>query len=688
MKKIRLLLALLLIAVFALTACMGCVEHQDINNDGKCDVCFTAIENDPEGGDEGKEPAPANPIVFSIESDKAVVYSGTGVTVSVADGAVLGSYSAENVSLSALPSSDAVVAEVSGKTVSFHGTGTVKIKAAVGSTASTNEITVTVLPAINTVSSLVATALSPENAYLGVCHDIGLTAETAPYFKLVGEDGFVRINSDGTLEIIGIRGKNSILKVTALNDDAVYENFYTVSGSHLVLAIRESLYSSGKIASTSADISMEKLSELESLSMLSGYPINNARDYCGFKFLTSLKSLSLKGNPLSNLSFLKGLNSLESLDVSFASDLDLSDNGIAVINSLKALPALSFVSVNGSVAYLNRQVYDALFTMVANGEITLEVIEGVPVAAEGIDSFSETVFFSLEECKAHVNANGGIITPAGDWTHAIISLPAEDYNKAFMIDASNLSILELYGSKAGYANSTAIYSTGSLELNLYNFALRSPRQEWGRGVYINGDSDSVLKINARRGFNSIWGADWYPVSFPLPGEGIVCPKLEVYSENGATLSIGGGLGCIGDNGAWSNGPQQGGRGGDGADAIVCSEAWFYTYDLYIKGGDGGAGGKGCDGGGELWESVLGYFNGAKGGDGGNGGYALYCANFHTLDRETGRSFISECLFGGGGGMGGQGGGKKMAGSNGDPGDAGDPGKRYLGETSKPHGPIH
>ena len=696
MKKTRLLVlfAVLAVALLALAACTPCTKHQDINNDGKCDVCFAAIVEEPDGngGDDGGDEggSDSGDLSFGIKASSTAVYSGSTVTLSLKEGAILGSYTEASVVYSAETSGDSLSATFDGASLAVYGTGTVTVKASVGDSYSSNTVKITVLPGVSTVSELIASAVSAENAYLGVRHDIGLTEDTVGYYNIVGEEDYVRLNDDGTLEIIGARAKNSILKVTALDGDVVYENFYTVTGSRLVAAIRESLLAEGKILSASADIPASKIAEVESLS-LSESPLINAKEFSGFKFLTNLKSLNLRNNSLGDLSYLKGMTALTDLDIGYAGSLELSDNGIAVCNNLRSLTALDKLSIKGSLSQLNRQVYDTIHTMVANGEIELEALTDVWVGAADIDSFSETVFFSIAECKAHAEKHGGAIVPAGEWKHAIISIPAVDYDKYFKVYADNLSVLELFGSSAGYSNAIQVYSLNSLDVNLYNFALSAPRRDYGIGLHIDNQStvDTTLRITAKRGYNYLRGADWYPGSFPNPGEAIVCDNLEVYSENGASLNVVGGLGYIGEQGVWNNGPGQGFSGGDGADAIVCNEAWFYTYSIRVQGGNGGAGGKGCNGGGELYESVLGYFNGAKGGTGGTGGYALYCASFHTLDLESGRSFINECLFGGGGGIGGEGGDPKMAGHKGETGDPGSAGRRYLGEAiGRPNGPIH
>ena len=354
MNKLRLMLLLLLTVVVLFTSCMGCTDHEDINKDNRCDVCFADLKKASDDEGDGNEVAD---ISFSISADEEIVYSGDCVYISLVDGASLGGYASSSVVYTAEASGDSVRASISGSTLTVSGSGSVTVKGSVGGVMSKNSVTVTVLPSNSSVASLISNAISTENAYLGVRHDIGLSSENVGYYNIVGEDGFVRLNDDGTLELIGARSKNSVLKVTGLNGDVVYEGFYNVSSSHLVLAIRQSLVAEGKIASASADIPMSKLAELESLSMLADYPITNKNEYCGFKFLTSLKSLNLRGNPLDDLSFINGLENLEALDLSYAAELDLSDNGITVINNIRSLTSLNEVSINGSLSYFNRQVY-------------------------------------------------------------------------------------------------------------------------------------------------------------------------------------------------------------------------------------------------------------------------------------------------------------------------------------------
>ena len=507
MKRLRLVLlfSVLTIALAMLTSCMGCVEHRDFNKDGKCDVCFAAIdENDEDGGEDGGEddggeesgPSTVAPTSFSISADRTAVYSGATISLNICDGAILGSYTESDVVYTALGSADSVSYTVNGNSVELYGVGTVKITATIGGRLSDNEITVAVLPSNSLLAENIGNALSAENAFLGVCHNVGLTEDTVGYYKIVGEEDYVRLNLDGTLEIIGARAKNSIIKVTGLDGATVYENFYTVSASRLVAAIREALLAEGKIASAAADIPASKIAEVESLS-LSSHPVISEMEYSGFKYLASLKSLDMRSNSLGDLTYLKGLGQLAVLDLGYANGLDLSDNGIAVCNSLKALTALEKLSIAGSLSYFNRQVYDTVHTMVANGEIELEVIDGIWLGAADIDLFSDTVFFSIEECKAHAEQNGGVIAPSGEWTHAIISIPADDYNKYFKVYADNITLLELFGSDRGYSNAIQVYSEKSLAVNLYNFAFSAPRKDFGIGLHIDNTSatDTTLRKN-------------------------------------------------------------------------------------------------------------------------------------------------------------------------------------------------
>ena len=233
MKRTKLLLLFAIVSIFVLTALCGCDlhKHQDINKDGKCDVCFDPIE------EEGEE---ENENDLEITADRTAIYSGSEVNLSADGYDKLGSYTASDVVYTASVSNESVSYTLDGNKLTVHGSGSVTVKATLGDGES-NTVVIDVLPSKSEVSELISYAVSTQNAYLGVCHNIGLTAKNAKYYNIVGEENFVRINEDGTLEIIGARAKNSILKITGLDGEVVFEGFYSVSSSNLVKALRASL---------------------------------------------------------------------------------------------------------------------------------------------------------------------------------------------------------------------------------------------------------------------------------------------------------------------------------------------------------------------------------------------------------------------------------------------------------------
>ena len=127
-------------------------------------------------------------------------------------------------------------------------------------------------------------------AYLGARLDIGLTAESAPYYRLEGEEGYVRLNADGTLEIIGVRARNTLLTLKTYDGRTVYQGFYCPGQRPLSVALRRALSSEGLIASEAADAPDTAIGALSALS-LSGTPLTDVRELSAIRYMRSLSTL-------------------------------------------------------------------------------------------------------------------------------------------------------------------------------------------------------------------------------------------------------------------------------------------------------------------------------------------------------------------------------------------------------------
>lgn len=504
------------------------------------------------------------------------------------------------------------------------------------------------------IAAAIGTAL--ENAHLGDRLDIGLAVETAPFYTVKGEDDYVRINQDGTLEIIGVRARSAVLEIIGPEGRTVFRDFYSVGGGNLATALRRALAAEGWIASEAADAPASAISRLTALS-LRALPVEDADELSAIRYMTSLVSLDLSGCSLGDLSYLAGLDALSRLDISYATGLDTGDGGLAAVSVLTALPALRELSVVGAYSVLNRQVFDTLVTMTANGRITLEAMEGEELTAATVDGFSKTVFFSIAEYKAHLQRNGNELRPADGFSHAIFAYSAADHGRDAPITADNLALLELYG-KPGYYFCSPVTTTGNLTVNLYDYSLRATRENSRAGIKAEGDLVLVAY-----GASSIYGGGWDSpeVTYLYPGEGVRANDVSLDAKGGGTLYIEGGRGALGRAGVTDifapDDPitqKNGGIGETGADGVyaVCNIT-VHSSSIKIRGGTGGRGGDGADSSKDPFVN----WTGGNGGTGGYGGNAVSCGNIFAGDAlsTNGLSSFYGNLFPGVGGNGGVGG---------------------------------
>ena len=156
MKRTKLLLLIAIVSIFVLTALCGCDlhKHQDINKDGKCDVCFDPIE------EEGEEENENN---FEITADRTAIYSGSEVNLSADGYDKLGSYTASDVVYTVSVSNESVTYTLDGNKLTVNGSGSVTVKATLGDGES-NTVVIDVLPSKSEVSELISYAVSTQNA--------------------------------------------------------------------------------------------------------------------------------------------------------------------------------------------------------------------------------------------------------------------------------------------------------------------------------------------------------------------------------------------------------------------------------------------------------------------------------------------------------------------------------------------
>ena len=507
-------------------------------------------------------------------------------------------------------------------------------------------------------------------AYLGARLDIGLTAESAPYYRLEGEEGYVRLNADGTLEIIGVRARNTLLTLKTYDGRTVYQGFYCPGQRPLSVALRRALSSEGLIASEAADAPDTAIGALSALS-LSGTPLTDVRELSAIRYMRSLSTLDLSGCPLGDLSYLAGLTALNTLDLSYAKGLSCEDGGIMAVSTLTSLQGLRHVSIVGAYAVLNRPIFDTLVTMTANGKITLSALEGCTLDAERVGAFARTVFFSVDELLVHMRQNGGRLLPGAGFSHAVLALSAQDAEESGALDVGTVSLIELYGREE-LAFHIPIVSAGDLTVNLYSYHLRATRENNRSGIHAGG----ALHVRAF-GSSSVFGAGWDSpeVTYLYPGAALSGASVTVDTEVSASLTLFGGRGFIGRTGEDDGKSpsdittsKNGGEGGLGAPGIrAVGLVSLNSKAIRVYGGQGGRGGDGSDG--SDANIFFGGYDAGHGGRGGQGGPAVECGSLHFAAED-----FSRYLFGGAGGLGGEGGSGFLGGKDGLPGDTG-----YTGE---------
>ena len=616
---------------------------------------------------------PTKPTAFKIDASRLVYsYGDEAISLSVIN-TQSGSYTLDDITF-ICDNNELVGLNVDNSSHTFtgYGAGEVTLRAKCGDVYSSNTLTIVCLPDRNSVAQKVKSAISG-SVYLGAEYDIGLNAKIKDYYSIQGLDEFVKINEQGMLEIIGIKGLSTVLRITDAGNNIVFEDFFIMNKSTVADAVRNALLEDGTIPHINADISNTMIGQIKSLD-LSGSPLYSTNELKAISYFKELTYLNISGSVLSNLSFLAHLTSLEELVMEHCEKLISTNNGIDIATNLMGLTSLKKLSIYGSFATITRNVYDTITSMVLGGQITLKVTDTVWLDATSISAFSSTVFLSVTELTNHLNKNGGYIVPAKDCYHAIISMGDSSTTSTLIVNADNVSSLDLYGLSTKYYR-TAIFTNNDLDLYMYNYNIYIPTAY--EGVSSMGDN---LNIYAMKGHCSIEGGsyEYYIVNGTVvitgdPSAGIYASGCSLYASENATLTVIGGYGWMGANGVPAKDSESsiknGSEGGKGGYGIYCNSLTVCSNGITVKGGNGGCGGNGGDG--HNKDIVQGGYNGGDGGKGGPGGDAVCCKTYSNPDK------YSVTLTPGSGGGGGLGGDGYAAGSNGDDGGQGDPGKTIV-----------
>ncbi len=195
--------------------------------------------------------------------------------------------------------------------------------------------------------------------HLGATYDIGITEATRSSYTLQGADGFLCLNEDGLLEVIGIKGRSERLHVFNKAGEEIFNFFYTVENSILCTNIKLSLLNAGLIHSRSDDVPHSMLAEITELD-LSGVLINDPASAMGVKYLTNLTSLNLSNNEITDISFIESFekltylnlenNELDRIDYILENrglkTLDVSGNHISDIRDLRHMNTIQYLDLS------------------------------------------------------------------------------------------------------------------------------------------------------------------------------------------------------------------------------------------------------------------------------------------------------------------------------------------------------
>lgn len=197
---------------------------------------------------------------------------------------------------------------------------------------------------------------------LGNTYDIGITAATRSRYTLEGADGFLCLNEDGFLEVIGIKGRSTRLHVRNSEGEEIFNFFYTVENSILCTNIKLILLEKGLIQSRSDDVPHAMLSEITAMD-LSGVLINDPSSVLGVRYLTSLTELDLSNNEIVDVSFIESFenlvklnlenNHLSSIDYILENrglkELDVSGNEISDIHNLRYMDSIQRLDLSDNL---------------------------------------------------------------------------------------------------------------------------------------------------------------------------------------------------------------------------------------------------------------------------------------------------------------------------------------------------
>lgn len=666
MKRVLLFLLLLLLTLALLVAC-------------------DATQGGEEGGDSTTtsdtstttEPAPPPPPVgdFDIGAEQLVIYDhteGIPLHVSGADATADAVVTYEILSGGAF-------AEINENGTLFFTSrlsGACTVRAVIDGKVSRN--TVSLYLARDKREAFAADMTALGFAALDLCDSLSLplTLPDGSYTIEVG--GGLRVlpvseeRNLPTLVVEGVPKGNVAVTIRDLDGQVYFSSSLRIDTKPIGSAVRASLIRAGVATSDTALLTPKLLASATELALtdLSLDSVSKWKQL--FLLFPAVTKLDLTGSQIFDLSYLHGFTQITELVLCDLPSFDpaCKDTFLAAIDSLTGLKSLS---VRGAIGVLDRAILTELIARTKADKFALTVMDGVTLHAQSADGFLHSVFFSVAELKAHLDANNGKLVAASGYSHAVISYNHDADNRwnYIHLNAGDIATLEIYGGTR-----TAVSAEKDLTLNLYNGQISMSTND-GKAI----DSTANIAINAYygncgvQGGWSVWwttnGTTWCTQN----ESAVICRDLTLYAAPGASLTLKGGDGNIGIDGeadgsnpAYNTSQKHAARGDDGRPAIDAEHVTVLGGVMEIVGGNGGPGGKGGDGTGV--NIFTGGYDAGNGGPGGNGGAGILCKTY-TLAETANPNTIT--ITGGKAGKGGDGGSGYALGKDGGaglPGDAG------------------
>ncbi len=363
-------------------------------------------------------------------------------------------------------------------------------------------------------------------------------------------------------------------------------------------------------------------------SCIKEFPKLEVLDLTNSYNLTSLESL--KGLAVKTLI----LDECASIGGHYAKNTDYCEEFINVIDTLTNLEKLSLIS---GLNFMNKTLYDNLTTRVAEGSLSLRLLNDNYEDENTFRSYNSSIYFSLAELLSSCtyNAGAGLYELPLTERHIILSLVNDNSNESttkydFSVP-KNVRIFDMYGNKYKTYNMSFVVTerkNSSLSLNIADFVNRISRTfikaADGSKTYIKAFNnvaittsdfqDSAMRLydsrittaNAKSSFKAT-AAEGYGGHGDEHDErgvhnegydGQICLYCHSFYGDGNVTLIGGkgGTGSRGIGGVWVGQTGTGGfNGGTGGSAVSYSTSGTCAYTSTVKliageGGEGGAAG--------------------------------------------------------------------------------------------------